>query len=81
MDWPRKYFVFFYMDFSLNGFLLCFSVMAEEAFFMFNVVVLSTRFGTITEILKLLNYGGVRDRQKDKRILTDCYLMHLEVIE
>lgn len=55
--------------------------MANEAFFIVNVVMLSNRFATIADILQLLNYTGVRDRIKDKRIIKDSYVMHLEVLE
>lgn len=81
VEWPRDIFTFFYIYYSINGFLLAFSIMANEAFFIVNVAMLSNRFATIADILQLLNYAGVRDRIKDKRIIKDSYIMHVEVLE
>lgn len=80
-DWPLGLFIFLYLDFSYNGLLVLFNSLSDGSFFIFNVVIMGNRFRTITDILKLLNYDGPRNRPWDQKILTDCCLLHAEVLE
>lgn len=80
-EWPKTILIPFYVQYSAVAFIMLFYVLADDLFFIMNVLICSKRFETISEILQLLNYEGQRDRQKDQRILRDSYLMHLEVIE
>lgn len=81
VEWPRSIYSYLYVHYSINAFIVLFYVLAEETFFFFNVLILSNRFATITDILRLLNYSGERDRAKDQRILKDSYILHLEVLK
>lgn len=80
-DWPIGIYIFMYIYYGAGALIVLFYGLAEESFFIFNVLIFSCRFDTIGEIMALLNYEGERDRVKDKRIIKDCYILHLEVIE
>lgn len=80
-DWPNELMIFLYVDFSYNGLLVLLYALADESFFIFNVVIMGNRFATITDILKLLNYEGPRNRAWDRKILSDCCSLHAEVLE
>lgn len=57
------------------------SVMAIDSFFMISIIFFAFRFQAIRDIMQLLNYEGKRNKQKDQRIIRDCYLMHLDLLE
>lgn len=80
-DFRLPVWMFWYMLFIVNGYFVVQSSLASECFFATTSIVIGHRLATITNLLKLLNYPGKRDKSRDKRILRDCHLMHLEVLE
>lgn len=81
VDWPRGIYTYFYVHYSFNGFIVLFYTLSEQTFIIFNVIILSNRFATITEILQMLNYPGERNRAKDQKIIKDSCNLHLEALE
>lgn len=80
-DLPWHIFYCFYGFYLLNSIIVVCLIVSIESFYVLCTIMLGHRFGFIADILGLLNYEGVRDRAKDKRIITDAHLMHLEVFE
>lgn len=80
-EWPMGFYCLVYLHYSINAYIVLVYVLADEFFFIANVIILSNRFALITDILRLLDYEGERDRAKDKRIIKDSYLLHLELLE
>lgn len=80
-DLPSSVFYPLYFLYTTNSIIIFFYVMADDIFFILNILMFYKRFETIKDILGLLNYGGERNRQKDKRILRDTYRMHIELKE
>lgn len=78
---PWDIYLLFAVLFTYNCFNIYHSSFTNEGFFAICVSVLGHRFSLIGDILKLLNYDGERDRVKDRRILKDAHLMHLEVLQ
>lgn len=78
---PRNVFYFFYIIFTSNAVIVCSFVFSVECFYVLCIAVIGHRFAFILEVLQLINYDGERDRKKDKKIIRDAYLMHLEVFE
>lgn len=78
-SWPL--YITFYCFFTLNTYSIAFFFIAFEAFFALCVIVLGHRLSIISDLVLLLNYTGDRDRTKDKCIIKDCYLMHLEILD
>lgn len=80
-DLPLFIYIFLYVDFNFNGFVCVFAFISIQLFLMICVIFLGNQFEIIVEIKQMLSYDGVRDRQRDKRIIRDCYMLHLEVME
>lgn len=80
-DWPSFWYWLLYIDFCYNGFIILFNCIADESFFIMNIVILGKRFATAGEMLQLLNYSGPRDRKKDREVLVDSCKIHAEVLE
>lgn len=79
-DFPLPIYVFLYVDFSFNGIIIVFSSISTQIYIAICILFLGNQFEIIVEIIKKLNYDGVREKKRDQRIISDCYMLHLEVI-
>lgn len=80
-EFRLPFFIMWYCVFLFNGYHVVYSSVCNECFFAITSIVIGHRLSTIATLLKLLDYPGQRDAVKDKRILGDCHLMHLDVLK
>lgn len=79
--WPDHVFALIYLGQFIHGVCVGFGLTAYDDVFIQFTMSMSYRFRTLTELLKLLNYSGERNNQKDRQILVDIYKLHLSVLE
>lgn len=78
---PTHMFYFFYISFGLNSISVVCYIVSIEGFFLLSMFVIGNRFAFIGDILRLLNYQGVRNRKRDRNIIQAACYIHLEVFE
>lgn len=79
--WPIRIFLMIYLGQFIHGVCVGFGITAYDDVFIQCIMVMSYRFKTLGELLKLLNYDGLRDEKRDRKILVDVYKMHLSALE
>lgn len=79
--WPDHIFALIYLGQFAHGICVAFGMTSYDSIYIQLMMALSYRFRTLSEMLTLLDYPGPRDDGKDRRILTNVYKMHLNVLE
>lgn len=79
-EFPLWIFVLLYVGGVYQTWNVCYMVVASDLFFAIAIVIFAYRFSSISAIIRLLNYDGVRDRAKDQEIIKECYMMHLDLM-
>lgn len=80
-NWPDHIFVLIYLGQFAHGVCVAFGLTSYDSVFVQCMMAMSYRFRTLKELLNLLSYQGPRDSNRDRKILTDVYKMHLDVLE
>lgn len=80
-DFPLIVYWLFYLDLSISGFIIVGAIIPNQLFFIVSILFMANQLEAIADILQLLNYEGVRDRQRDKWVIRESYLLHVDILK
>lgn len=78
---PLHYYLLLYLGHIMIGSISVCLFAGYDSVYYLIINVICTRIRTVCHILDTLQYTGTRDHERDRRILVDCYLLHLDLLE
>lgn len=80
-EFPLEEFVAIYTIQVIQAYCSMILVIGYDAIFILLISAITHKFDAINDVLKTLQYEGPRNHERDRRILLDCHLMHVDVLE
>lgn len=80
-DFPLIIYWLLYLDISISGCIIMGALLPNQMLFMFCILIMANQLDAITDILRSLNYEGIRNRQRDKWFIRESYHLHVDFLK